>query len=74
MDADLGLIYLRVPTWSPFRLQFYGNGHSRLARQLTVEGIGFTLADFPRIDDWQCAQDLADGPTIEPVSQQEYCF
>jgi hypothetical protein len=63
MDADLGLIYLRVPTWSPFRLQFYGNGHSRLARQLTAEGIGFTLADnaFLRIDDWQRAQDLADG-------------
>ena len=62
-DADLGLIDLRVPTWSPFRLQFYGNGHSRLARQLMAEGIGFTLADnaFLRIDDWQRAQDLADG-------------
>lgn len=23
MDARLGLIYLRVPTWVPFRLQFY---------------------------------------------------
>jgi hypothetical protein len=23
MDADLGLVYPRVPTWSPFRLQFY---------------------------------------------------
>jgi hypothetical protein len=23
MDTELGLIYLRVPTWSPFRLQFY---------------------------------------------------
>ena len=33
MDAELGLVYLRVPTWSPFRLQFYCNGHSRLARQ-----------------------------------------
>jgi hypothetical protein len=63
IDADLGLVYLRVPTWSPFRLQFYCNGHSRLARQLAAEGIGFTLADnaFLRIDDWQRAQDLADG-------------
>jgi hypothetical protein len=63
MDADLGLVYLRVPTWSPFRLQFYCNGHSWLARQLTAEGIGFTMADnaFLRIDDWQRAQDLADG-------------
>ena len=59
----LGLIYLRVPTWSPFRLQFYCNGHSWLARQLTAEGIGYTMADnaFMRIDDWSRAQQLADG-------------
>lgn len=30
MDAELGLVYLRVPTWCPFRLQFYCNGHSWL--------------------------------------------
>jgi hypothetical protein len=63
MDADLGLIYLRVPTWSPFRLQFYCNGHSWLARQLTAADIGFVAADnaFVRIDDWQRAQELADA-------------
>ena len=63
MDADLGLIYLRVPTWSPFRLQFYCNGHGWLARQMTAEGIGYTMADnaFVRIDDWQRAQALADA-------------
>jgi hypothetical protein len=63
MDAELGLVYLRVPTWAPFRLQFYCNGHSWLARRLTAEGIAFTAADnaFIRIDDWQRAQDLADG-------------
>ena len=63
MDAELGLVYLRVPTWSPFRLQFYCNGHSWLARRLAAEGIGFTLADnaFARIDDWQRAQELADA-------------
>ena len=44
MDAELGLIYLRVPTWAPFRLQFYCNGHSRLARQLAAEDIGFYYA------------------------------
>ena len=62
IDAELGLIYLRVPTWCPFRLQFYCNGHSWLARQLTAAGIGFTLADnaFVRIDDWARAQALAD--------------
>src|SRR6516225_7860953 len=62
IDEDLGLCYVRVPTWCPFRLQFYCNGHNWLARQLTAAGIGFTLADnaFVRIDDWQRAQTLAD--------------
>ena len=63
MDAELGLTYLRVPTWAPFRLQFYCNDHSWLARQLTAEGIGFTAADnaFVRIDDGHRAQELADA-------------
>jgi hypothetical protein len=63
MDEALGLVYLRVPTWSPFRLQFYCNGHSWLARQLTAEGIGYAMADnaFVRIDNWQRAQELADA-------------
>ncbi len=69
MDAELGLIHLRVPTWAPFRLQFYCNGHSRLARQLSAEGIGFTTADnaFTRIADWQRAQDLADAFSPEQL-------
>ena len=53
-DARFGLVYLRVPTWAPFRLQFYCNGHSWLARKLSAKGIGYTMADnaFIRIDDW----------------------
>jgi hypothetical protein len=66
MDAAFGLIYLRVPTWCPFRLQFYCNGHSWLAHKLSAEGIGYTMADnaFLRIDDWSRAQALAD--TLSP--------
>ena len=74
LDARFGLIYLRVPTpdqsggrlWAPFRLQFYCNGHSWLARKLTTNGIGYTMADnaFIRIDDWSRAQALAD--TLSP--------
>jgi hypothetical protein len=62
MDEVLGLVYLRVPTWCPFRLQFYCNGHSWLARRLTQAGIGYATADnaFIRIDDWPRAQALAD--------------
>jgi DNA-binding transcriptional ArsR family regulator len=63
MDAEFGLVYLRVPTWCPFRLQFYCNGHSWLACQLTAAGIDFAMADnaFVRVADWQRAQTLADA-------------
>lgn len=63
IDEKLGLCYLRVPTWCPFRLQFYCNGHGWLARKLTAAGVDFTLADnaFVRIADWERAQALADA-------------
>ena len=76
MDAKLGLVYLRVPTWSPFRLQFYCNGHSWLARQLTAAGIGFIPADnaFVRIDDWHRAQELADGFSPDLLHRVLDCY
>jgi hypothetical protein len=63
IDEEPGLICVRVPTWAPFRLQVYCNGHSWLARKLTAEGIGFTAGDnaFLRIDDWNRARELADS-------------
>lgn len=62
MDEEVGLCYLRVPTWCPFRLQFYCNGHGWLARRLMKKRIGFTLADnaFVKIDKLARAQSLAD--------------
>jgi hypothetical protein len=42
---ELGLCYMRVPTWLPCRLQFYFNGHQLLASKLKHEAIGFTLED-----------------------------
>lgn len=63
IDEVLGLCYLRVPTWAPFGLQFYCNGHSMLAQALKREGIDFVQADnaFLRIDDLPRAQVLADA-------------
>jgi len=62
MDAELGLCYVRLPTWCPFKLQFYCNGHSWLARQLIANRINVAMADngFIRIDDFPRAQQLAD--------------
>jgi DNA-binding MarR family transcriptional regulator len=62
IDEQLGLCYLRVPTWCPFGLQFYFNGHNWLARKLDSAGIGYKLIDnaFVHIDDFEQAQRLAD--------------
>ena len=61
IDAELGLCYLRVPTWCPFRLQFYCNGHARLAAQLSDQHIAYELLDnaFGHIADYEQANQLA---------------
>lgn len=63
IDPVVGLCYLRVPTWCPFRLQFYCNGHGWLAQKLRAKRIEFTLADnaFVRLENWEAAQKLADS-------------
>ena len=63
IDEAFGLCYLRVPTWAPFGLQFYCNGHSALARSLQREGIEFVQEDnaFLRVADLVRAQALADS-------------
>jgi len=78
---DLGLCYLRVPTWAPFRLQFYYNGHNQLAAKLNRKGIGFKLIDncFVQIDNFTKAQKLADDIKVKSIHQQldkivrDYC-
>lgn len=62
IDEIFGLCYVRVPTWAPFRLQVYFNGHQWLARRLDKEGIAYELADnaFLRVADFERAQQLAD--------------
>lgn len=63
MDEEFGLCYLRVPTWAPFRLQFYCNGHNWLAAALRNEGIGFTQIEnaFAHVDNWERAQEISDA-------------
>jgi hypothetical protein len=63
IDPLFGLCYVRVPTWAPFRLQVYFNGHGWLARQLMQAGIAFDTADnaFLHIADPAEAQRLADS-------------
>ena len=67
-----GTDYLRVPTWAPFGLQFYCNGHSALARSLEREGIDFVQEDnaFLRISDHPRAQALADAFSPDVLHQR----
>jgi hypothetical protein len=69
IDEELGLCYVRVPTWCPFRLQVYFNGHNWLAAQLRKHGIAFTQIDnaLVEIADWNKAQKLADGLMVSKV-------
>jgi len=81
MDEQLGLCYLRVPTWCPFRLQFYFNGHNWLANQLKQQGIACKMLDnaFVHIDDYARANQLANEYDVESLHQrldefaQQYC-
>lgn len=62
LDKELGLCYLRVPTWPPFRLQFYMNGHNLLASKLQKKEISYRMVDnaFLEISDVETAQKLSD--------------
>jgi hypothetical protein len=81
IDEELGLCYLRVPTWCPFRLQFYFNGHNWLANQLKQRGIAFEQHDnaFLEIADFDTANQLAAELDIEKLHAkldglaQQYC-
>lgn len=63
LDRDYGLMYLRLQTWAPFRIQVGLNGREWLARQMKRHGIGFEKHDncFTRIDDITRAQQLSDA-------------
>ena len=63
MDPDYGLCYLRIPTWAPFRLQFYFNGHDWLQRRMAAAGITYRKADncFVHVSDFQRAQSIVDS-------------
>ena len=62
LDAQFGLIHLRLQTWFPYTMQVYVNGHDWLARQMTACRLGFVQHDnaFLALDHPARAQQLAD--------------
>jgi hypothetical protein len=69
IDDEFGLCYLRVPTWAPYRLQFYFNGHNWLAGELRKRNIAFRLIDnvFVDIEDFTRAQKIADRFSVKAL-------
>lgn len=75
-DPDIGFGYVRVPTWCPFQLQVYFNGHNLLANELTKEGIAFTMLDnaFDYIADFKKAQAIADSLDVNKLLKKLHWF
>ncbi len=81
VDEELGLCYVRVPTWLPCRLQIYFNGHNWLASQLQKRKIDYRLLDnaFVQIGDWERAQQIVNGWEAKRIHRkldefaQTYC-
>jgi hypothetical protein len=81
VDKEFGLCYLRVPTWCPFQLQFYFNGHNWLAGKLSKRSIPYVSQDnaFLDIADFSTAQELSDNIRVEDLHQvldifaRKYC-
>ena len=69
IDKVLGLCFLSVPTWCPFRAHFYFNGHNWLASKLRAAGLSFEQQDntLVGISDWQHAQDLSEGLLVSEL-------
>jgi len=62
MDAEFGLVHVKLQAWLPLTCQVYVNGHSWLERQLHKRGLGYQMVDnaFVSIDHVAAAQRLAD--------------
>jgi len=72
IDQQVGLGYVRVPTWCPFRLQVYINGHNLLASELKQAGIKFSMIDnaFDGLENAVKAQELSDNISIEKLHRK----
>jgi hypothetical protein len=76
IDELLGLCYVRVPTWLPFKLQIFFNGHAWLSNELAKKNISHQMIDnaFITIDDWSKAQKMSDNLSIEKLHKKLKAF
>jgi hypothetical protein len=76
IDPELGLTYVRVPTWAPYRLQVYFNGHHWLASRLRQAHLSFEMDDtaFVELSDWPRAQRISDELSVQGLHQKLASF
>ena len=69
VDEELGLGYVRVPTWLPCRLQVYFNGHGWLAGVLRKRRIDFQWLTMPsrKSPTGSARSSIADGWEIKRI-------
>lgn len=72
IDTLLGLCYVRVPTWMPFKLQIFFNGHAWLSNELKSKNINHQMMDnaFVSIDDWKKAQKISNNLSLEKLHKR----
>lgn len=72
IDELLGLCYVRVPTWCPFRLQIYFNGHNQLASMLNSQSVGFSQIDnmFTDFSSFEQAQEIYNQFTVDEIHEK----
>lgn len=70
--SGTGLRYVRVPTWIPYGLQVYFNGHHWLASRLQQARLDYRMDDtaFVEIRDWSRAQELSDDFSVLGLHQK----
>ncbi len=68
-DPDIGFGYMRVPTWCPFQLQVYFNGHNVLANELSKKAIRYSIVDnaFDYIESFEKAQKISDALNVKKL-------
>ncbi len=69
IDRQFGLCFIRIPTYIPFRIQFYMNGHNYLANKLEANNISFKMEDnaFSFISDYDLANKLSNDIRAEDI-------
>jgi hypothetical protein len=72
IDDLLGLCYVRVPTWCPFRLQIYFNGHNQLASMLDRQSVVFSQVDnmFTDFSSFEQAQEIYNQFTVDEIHEK----